>query len=121
MLTWPSLDDDVYLRRSLKQTASKKNIYWSCTLAMLGAVCAIGGFIGLMMGSGTPLWPSWSGSALAFGIGLFDFALFLPLMALLLITRHFTRSIARIEREHAELKQEVDRLRRQLANGQMAD
>jgi hypothetical protein len=107
-------DDLPTSRRAIEQVATKFNIYFLLAMGLLSACLFIAGLIGTAKRSADAL-DRLPDSAMMMAVGIIGFALFFPWFTAVYFARHLLHSVKRLERENAELREEIAAARKGVA------
>jgi hypothetical protein len=100
-------------RRAIEQVATKFNIYFLLAMGLLSVCIFIAGLIGTARSADAL--DRVPDSAVMMAIGMIGFALFFPWFTAIYFARHLLHSVKRLERENAELREEIAAARKGVA------
>lgn len=97
-------DDIPNSRRAIEQVATKFNVYFFLAMALLSGCVFIAGLIASRSVNVLDGLPD---SLVMMGVGIVGFALFFPWFTAVYFARHLLCSVKRLERENADLREEI--------------
>ena len=109
-----SEDDLPNSRRAVEQVATRFNVYFLLAMGLLSGCLFLAGLLQTAIRSANVL-DGLPGPAVMMGVGIIGFALFFPWFTAVYFARHLLHSVKRLERENAELRDEIAAVRKGVA------